>query len=343
SPEIQCYNKPRECIRQFFPDRKCFVFYQPAHRRDLDRLEELQDDEIDCEFQQQVEKFCSHIWEKSLPKTIPGGRMVTGTLLGKLAETYVETIRSGAVPCLESAVLALAKIVNAAAVKEAVTLYQDLMEQRAKLPTETIQELLDLHTQCEREALELFQKRAFQEDIVSFQADLTRQVEAIKDKFCTDNEQASRDKCQAALGDLFQDLDRKITDGVYDVPGGYQLFKEDMEALVEKYGELPGKGVMAEAVLQEFLQSREALEKITDIVLAAKDKELKSNLWAGEMSMAVEGQAWWGAHNSTAWGFVGSAPAFATPLFLCPQICKTSMRGKSGNGRSGRGSRMQQC
>ncbi|KAM6330435.1 guanylate-binding protein 1-like [Alca torda] len=278
SPEIQRYNKPRECIRQFFPDRKCFVFYQPAHRRDLVRLEELQDDEMDCEFQQQVEKFCSHIWEKSLPKTIPGGRMVTGTLLGKLAETYVETIRSGAVPCLESAVLALAKTVNAAAVKEAVTLYQDLMEQQAKLPMETVQELLDLHTQCEREALELFQKRAFQEDIGSFQADLTRQVEAMKDKFCTDNEQASRDKCQAALGDLFQDLDRKITDGVYNVPGGYQLFKGDQQALVEKYGELPGKGVMAEAVLQEFLQSRETLEKNIlniDVVLAEKDKELK--------------------------------------------------------------------
>ncbi|XP_074423111.1 guanylate-binding protein 1-like isoform X1 [Larus michahellis] len=173
SPETQRYNQPRECICQFFRDRKCFVFYQPAHRRDLVRLEELQDDEIDCEFRQQVEKFCSHIWEKSPPKTIPCGRTITGTLLGKLAESYVETIWSGAVPCLESAVLALAKTVNAAAVKEAVTLYQDLMEWRVKLPTETVQELLDLHTQCERETLELFQKQAFEEEICSFLADLT--------------------------------------------------------------------------------------------------------------------------------------------------------------------------
>lgn len=94
-------------------------------------------------------------------------------VLGKLAESYVETIRSGAVPCLVSAVLALAKTVNAAAVKEAVTLYQDLMERRVKLPTETVQELLDLHTQCEQETLELFQKQAFEEEICSFLADLT--------------------------------------------------------------------------------------------------------------------------------------------------------------------------
>lgn len=42
-------------------------------------MEELPDDEIDCEFRQQVEKFCSHIWETSPPKTIPCGRTITGT------------------------------------------------------------------------------------------------------------------------------------------------------------------------------------------------------------------------------------------------------------------------
>uniref|UniRef100_A0A8B9ZDP0 Guanylate binding protein family member 6 n=1 Tax=Buteo japonicus TaxID=224669 RepID=A0A8B9ZDP0_9AVES len=279
SQETQRYNQPRECIRQFFPDRKCFVFEQPASRKDLVRLEDLQDDEINPEFQQQVEKFCSHIWEKSPPKTIPGGHIITGNLLGKLATTYVETIRSGAVPCLESAVLALAEIENAAAVKEAVTLYQDLMAQRAKLPTENIQELLELHSQCEQEALELFMARAFKDGICHFQADLISQVEAVKAKFCKDNEQASYEKCKAALGDLSQDLEKRISDGVYSVSGGYELFKEDQQALVEKYWELPGKGVKADAVLQEFLQSRKTLAKSilnTDRSLTEKDRELKS-------------------------------------------------------------------
>ncbi|XP_010569529.1 PREDICTED: interferon-induced guanylate-binding protein 1-like [Haliaeetus leucocephalus] len=277
--ETQYYNQPRECIRQFFPDRKCFVFEQPARRRDLVCLEDLQDDEINPEFQQQVEKFCSHVWEKSPPKTVPGGHIITGNLLGKLATTYVETIQSGAVPCLESAVLALAEIENAAAVKEAVTLYQDLMAQRAKLPTETVQELLELHSQCEQEALELFMARAFKDGICRFQADLITKVEAVKAKFCKDNEQASHDKCKAALRDLSQDMEKRISDGVYNVSGGYELFKEDQQALVEKYWELPRKGVKADAVLQEFLQSRKTLaESIlnTDRSLTEKDRELKS-------------------------------------------------------------------
>ncbi|XP_074710681.1 guanylate-binding protein 7-like isoform X5 [Strix uralensis] len=200
-------------------------------------------------------------------------------VLGKLAETYVETIRSGAVPCLESTVVTLAETANAAAVKEAVTLYRDLMEQRVKLPTETLQELLELHKQCEQEALELFMARAFKEGICSSQTELIRQVEAVKEKFCTDNDQASRDKCEAALRDLSQVTERRISDGTYNVSGGYQLFREDQQALVEKYQELPGKGVKADAVLQEFLQSRRSLaESIlsTDLSLTEKDKELKS-------------------------------------------------------------------
>ncbi|XP_054663962.1 guanylate-binding protein 1-like isoform X1 [Grus americana] len=262
SPETQRYNQPRECIRQFFPRRKCFVFDQPARKRDLVRLEELEDDEIDPEFQQQVEKFCSHVWETSALKTIPGGHVITGNLLGKLAATYVETIRSGAVPCLESAVLALAKIENAAVVKEAVALYQRLMAQRAKLPTETAEELLELHGQCERETLDLFTARALEDGVSDFREDLMRQVEAIKVKFCEDNEQASRDKCQAALKDLFKDMEERICGGVYFASGGYQLFKDDQQARVEKYQQLPGKGVKADAVLQEFLRSRELLANI---------------------------------------------------------------------------------
>lgn len=76
--------------------------------------------------------------------------------------------------------------------------------------------------------------------------------------------------------------------------------------------------LQADAVLQEFLQRREALDKNIlniDLALEKKDKELKGNLWAGEMSLPVDGQAWWGAHNSTPWGFGG--------LSSC--LCNTSL------------------
>ncbi|XP_068520496.1 guanylate-binding protein 1-like [Anas acuta] len=259
SQEAQSYNRLRECIRQLFPERKCFVFDQPARKKDLPRLEELPDDMLDPEFQQQVERFCSYIGQNCPPKTIPGGREITGSRLGTLAENYVEAIRSGAVPCLESAVLALAQIENSAALKEAVDLYKRQMEQG--LPTETTQELLELHARCEEEAMRLFMARAFEESRDRFRAELTVQLEALKEYFCIRNEWVSYKKCMAILQKLFQDLDRRINARFYFMSGGYLRFQRDQKALVEQYRKLPGKGVKAEAALRDFLQEREYMGK----------------------------------------------------------------------------------
>uniref|UniRef100_A0A8C3FH90 GB1/RHD3-type G domain-containing protein n=1 Tax=Chrysemys picta bellii TaxID=8478 RepID=A0A8C3FH90_CHRPI len=172
SEEDQHYNLPRKCIRQFFPARKCFGFVPPAGWQHLARLEELREDELEPKFQEQVAQFCRHVWETSKPKTLLGGHVVTGAMLGNLAVTYVDAIRSGAVPCMESAVLALAQIENSAAVGEAVAVYEEQLEWRAALPTETVQELLDLHVQCEQEALRAFMARAFKDDDRRFQGEL---------------------------------------------------------------------------------------------------------------------------------------------------------------------------
>lgn len=93
-------------------------------------------------------------------------------VLGTLAVTYVDAIQSGTVPCLESAVTALAELHNSAAVREAAALYQELMEQRAELPMETAEGLLELHEQCQRETLQLFAERAITDDVERFRAEL---------------------------------------------------------------------------------------------------------------------------------------------------------------------------
>lgn len=77
--------------------------------------------------------------------------------------TYVNAISSGDLPCMENAVLVLAQIENAAAVQKAIAHYDQEMSQRVQLPTETLQELLDLHRACEKEAIELFMSSSFRD------------------------------------------------------------------------------------------------------------------------------------------------------------------------------------
>lgn len=83
--------------------------------------------------------------------------------LRTLAKSYVDAINSGTVPCLENAVTALAEHENLLAVQKAADHYSKQMAQRVRFPTDTLQELLDLHTTCEKEAIAIFVMHSFKD------------------------------------------------------------------------------------------------------------------------------------------------------------------------------------
>ncbi|XP_019396744.1 PREDICTED: guanylate-binding protein 1-like isoform X8 [Crocodylus porosus] len=293
----QAYNLPRQCLRHFFPTRKCFVFEQPARGQDLHQLEELHDDQLNLGFREQVARFCAHIWATAQAKALPGGHIVTGKLLGDLVVTYVDAIRSGVVPCLENAVLALAQVENSAAVEEAMARYQTVRVPWSVLPTETLQELLALHAQAEHDALEVFMARAFKDEDHLFQRSLKEQLDVELSKLCAANEQASHDRCQAALLELSGDLEAHISSGTYAVPGGYQRYLDERQRVVDQYQQVSCKGLMAMSALQEFLLSQDAVAdtiRQADQSLSEHDRELagqRARAEAAEHEAAVQRMA----------------------------------------------------
>ncbi|NXC48311.1 GBP1 protein, partial [Penelope pileata] len=270
-PKVQQRNELRRCLRTFFPKRKLFVMERPAADMALARLEELQEDELQPGFRQQVDTFCQHIWEKAPVKELPGGHKVTGTALAYLAEKYVAAIASGAIPCVESAVMALARAENTAAVEAAVVEYQQGMEQGLELPTASRDVLAAVHQECEQRAIKLFLSRSFNDKEHQYHAELMRKLEAAKKEFCRRNEEASEQRCRALLQELWGNAERRLQKGDYMVPGGAQLFKEDLKRVLEEYKQRPNKGVKAEAVLEQFLQERQELEQM----LKMKDLQLE--------------------------------------------------------------------
>ena len=78
-PQMQNFNLPRECIRNFFPKWKCFVFDRPAsNKKQLLHLEEMPDNQLDENFQKQSKDFCSYIYTHAKTKTLKEGITVTG-------------------------------------------------------------------------------------------------------------------------------------------------------------------------------------------------------------------------------------------------------------------------
>ncbi|XP_005863413.1 PREDICTED: guanylate-binding protein 6-like isoform X2 [Myotis brandtii] len=281
NPKAQISNLPRECIRHFFPRRKCFVFDRPTNDKELlAHIEEVAEYQLDPKFQEQTKNFCSFIFTETRIKTLREGIRVTGKRLRTLVVTYVDAINSGAVPCLENAVTTLAQLENSGAVQKAANHYSEQMAQRVSFPTDTLQELLDLHAACEKEAIAIFMERSFKDDNQAFLKNLVEIIKDKKDEFLLQNEEASVKFCQEKLEQLSKSLMEGISAGIFSVPGGHKLYMETKERLEQDYWQVPRKGVKAHEVLHRFLQSQAATE---NSILQA-DKALTD----GEKAMAAE-------------------------------------------------------
>jgi hypothetical protein len=79
NPRMQASNLARECIRRFFPNRKCFVFDRPTYDIELlQKLETISEDQLDPMFQERTKAFVSYIFNYAKIKTLKEGIKVTG-------------------------------------------------------------------------------------------------------------------------------------------------------------------------------------------------------------------------------------------------------------------------
>ncbi|XP_023497476.1 guanylate-binding protein 7 [Equus caballus] len=90
-PRIQNSNVPRECIRKFFPERKCFVFDRPINdKKLLQHIEEASEYQLELDFREQSKNFCSYIFAKAKTKTLREGITVTGNRESLLLQGIIE-------------------------------------------------------------------------------------------------------------------------------------------------------------------------------------------------------------------------------------------------------------
>ncbi|XP_046731809.1 guanylate-binding protein 1-like isoform X1 [Silurus meridionalis] len=253
------YNLPRQCIRNYFPTRKCFVFPFPASQEKMAQLESLDESDIYPKFMNVTQCFCDYVFAASKVKTVKGGHKVTGRMFGHLVQSYVEMITSGKVPCLENAVVLMAKIENEAAVQEGIKLYQTGMEQVKNLFPLTGNALFVEHQKLSNMANTEFIKRSFKDDEGKYFKKLMVCFEAVEKHYAEllcQNIDASEEKCQKILFDLYEDMNQCVQQGEYAKPGGYNLYCKHRDNLFAEYHRLPDKGMQAEVVLENFLSGK---------------------------------------------------------------------------------------
>ncbi|XP_036393934.1 guanylate-binding protein 1-like [Megalops cyprinoides] len=288
------YNLPRECIRNYFPSRRCFVFVTPASSENMPRLESMDERDLNPAFLNVTSSFCRYIFEESSVKTVKGGLPVTGRMLGHLAKTYVETIAKGNVPCLENAVLAMAQIENEAAVRDGLTVYQDGMKDLA-FPV-GIDEISKQHRHWDNLATKAFMSRSFKDEDGKYLKDLAEAITKHYSALLTENEEASERYCRQLLTDLSAPMAGKLQQGFYAKPGGYELYCGDHDNIVAQFRSQPNKGVKAEEVLEQFLKEKsvesnsilQADNKLTDQEKKIHEEKERAALLEQEKKAAEE-------------------------------------------------------
>uniref|UniRef100_A0A672PVV2 Guanylate-binding protein 1-like n=1 Tax=Sinocyclocheilus grahami TaxID=75366 RepID=A0A672PVV2_SINGR len=245
SRPVKEFNLPRECIRNYFPSRKCFTFPFPTTSEKVSRLESLDSADLSSEFLEVTDRFCKFIFDKSEIKKLKDGYIVTGRVLCQLVKTYVDTISSGQVPFLENAVLTVSVIENEAAVKEGLQVYQSGMEKlKDSFPLE-LRDVCAEHQRLSSIATQTFMGRSFKD-----------KMNKLFDGYLHQNEEASKKRCENLLTTLSAPMTEKLKKGFYAIAGGYVLFSQDLEDIVKKYKTQANKGVKAEDTLEEFLKQK---------------------------------------------------------------------------------------
>ncbi|RXN13359.1 guanylate-binding 1-like protein [Labeo rohita] len=200
-------------------------------------------------------------------------------VLGHLAKMYVDTISSGAVPCVENAVIAMAKIENEAAVKEGLEVYQSEMEKlKNSFPLE-LKDLTSKHQHVGSMATQSFMKRSFRDTDGNNLKSLEEKISKLFDGYQCQNKQASKRRSEDLLSSLSAPMMEKLKHGFYARPGGYDLFCKDLEDIKNKYNSQANKEFMAEEVLEEFLKQKSVDSKAilqADMQLTEKEKKIKA-------------------------------------------------------------------
>ncbi|XP_067218606.1 guanylate-binding protein 1-like isoform X2 [Chanodichthys erythropterus] len=275
SDQTERYNLPRRCLRNFFAGRKCFVFPRPASTKNMRRMEELEENDLDSEFLEQAKTFCCYIYDNAEPKVVSGGRTITGTALGNLAEVYIEAIRSGKVPCLENAVMSLAKIQNVRAVEQALESYMTEMLNMAQLPMDP-EDLSNIHTVAEKKATEVFIAMSFNDNDQIYQQELMGKIHNEYQDMCQQNHEASLMQCEEVLREVFDTLEKGISDGLYLKAGGYRQYRNKLAQLTKEYRARTQSQIMCEEVLSTHLKAKEEVGNMilqADQSLSAAEQE----------------------------------------------------------------------
>jgi hypothetical protein len=275
---VSDYNLPRECIRRYFPKRKCFIFSIPTEDGKLSKnRKQLPDGELKDEFQHKMDIFSEFIYSDSEPKMVDSS-LVNGRSFASLTRSYVEALPKGPI-CIESAVETMARAENEKVAEEALDIYKKEFQDLVKLPTDTEEEMSKADVACRRKALEHFCKFCICDHNMSYRTQFMGRLSDSYQHFQSMNTEMSRVRCSELIKRLYSPIRCKN----YMRVGGHKSYQADIDQLKTQYDADKCKGLVGDIMWNEFMtqeipfhtQILEADKTITEAQKKLEGEKLK--------------------------------------------------------------------
>ncbi|XP_053379725.1 guanylate-binding protein 1-like isoform X2 [Mercenaria mercenaria] len=228
----EIYDKPRKCIKETFSNRKCFTFDFPTECKQMNRLNTLQDNELNAYFLEDVEEFVSYIFEIK-PKVLQKDRKVNGSAFATFLKCHLEAIHAEIVPDVTDALLESFDKENKELVQTTVEEYQNRLNM-IQLPVlcEGVMDRLICDEFLEME-LTQFRRKAKLDIDRSFEQNARRLMNLARDELRRRNAAQIYKHCFTNISELYEKSieDRKK----YFKSGGYVLYKSDIASITWTY------------------------------------------------------------------------------------------------------------
>ncbi|XP_051865901.1 guanylate-binding protein 1-like [Pristis pectinata] len=253
------YNDLRRCIRDHFPTRRCFAFPCPAQRKKLKGLQEMEDEDLDEEFVEELRRLCEYVLTNKKVKRVLGGHQVTGRRFAELTETYVGMMADGALPCVKTSVARLMEVENKAALDEALAFYKQKMSQISHRGPEAYNKLLKDSHENYKEALKIFMKKSMNDSSEKHLKELVETMTSHCDSLMNKIKVESQERCEAFLSEVMRSIEGKLASQQYLAAGGYQELDSELSEAVNKYRDGTKDEVQGYSVLDRFLEEKKPL------------------------------------------------------------------------------------
>ncbi|XP_052819758.1 guanylate-binding protein 1-like [Mya arenaria] len=230
------FNKPRECIRKFFPQdkRRCFAFPTPGDSETLEKLESLTFEELSPRFKTVTTLFVSYIYSQE-PKQLQVSKPINGPMFVTLTRNYVDAFARGSVPDVDDTFAMVAKIENQRVKNECMHMFHSKMKELLlPLPSK----LLDKHfTDARWSALEYMRTNTIKDIANAVERDAQMEMDLFQQQCQRANEEKIEEHCRNILDGMESlcKLKAGSENKEYEVLGGHRIFKRDVDNVRKEY------------------------------------------------------------------------------------------------------------